>query len=259
MPTRKKQKATAPKAHAVAPPPERKHHTPPWKRTYLGTMSSTVHSVSSWLELMEEGRIRIPEFQRPWVWTDEQVRRFLESIVRGYHVGNLLLWRRNEAPAWEGNLGEMRVCSPELSALHGSYLVVDGQQRLGALATASVAERFKFDLRDGSVHVEERDVPWLVPFSLLMTTKGMLRIVDGAGAEHAARHGLDPDEVKDYLCEAMALVSGSWALSAVEIPERWELSRVMESFRRINTEGTPMDPDMLRAALERATAREADR
>lgn len=213
----------------------------------------------SWVELINQGRIRIPEFQRSWVWTDEQVRRFLESIVRGYYVGSLLLWRRNEAPAWEGNLGELRVSSPELSAVHGSYIVVDGQQRLGALATASVAERFKFDLKNGSVHVEERDVPWLVPFSLLMTTNGILRIVDGVAAEQAARHGLDPDEVKDYMCEAMDLVSQSCALDAVEIPERWELARVMDSFRLINTEGTPMDPDMLQAALERATASETSR
>jgi hypothetical protein len=42
-------------------------------------------------------------------------------------------------------------------------------------------------------------------------------------------------------------------MSAIRLGSEWTLPRVMESFRRLNTEGTPMDAAMLEAALARAT------
>lgn len=40
-----------------------------------------------------EGRIRIPHFQRPLRWQRDDVIKLFDSIVRGYPVGSLLLWR----------------------------------------------------------------------------------------------------------------------------------------------------------------------
>ena len=78
------------------------------------------------------GDIRIPHFQRDFRWAWEDVRRLFDSILRGYPVGSLLLWTRS-APAARLRLGALEIEAPESQ---NAYWVVDGQQRLTALANA---------------------------------------------------------------------------------------------------------------------------
>lgn len=79
-----------------------------------------------------EGRVRIPDFQRKFRWQWEDVRRLLDSIVRGYPIGSLLLWSR---PAKAANLllGALALEAPDTE---DALWVVDGQQRLTSLANA---------------------------------------------------------------------------------------------------------------------------
>jgi hypothetical protein len=79
-----------------------------------------------------DGRIRIPEFQRPLRWQWEDVRRLFDSIVKGYPIGNLLLWKR-PAPAADIRLGGLRIQARQFDE---GWWVVDGQQRLISLANA---------------------------------------------------------------------------------------------------------------------------
>ncbi len=55
-----------------------------------------------------------------------------DSILRGFPIGNLLLWQR-AAPAEELTLGTVRVSAP---ALTDACYVVDGQQRVTSLVNA---------------------------------------------------------------------------------------------------------------------------
>lgn len=107
------------------------------------------------LELVEwalSGRIRIPRFQRSYRWEASDSERLFDSILRGYPIGNLLMWRK-PAPAAEITLGELRFDAPERS---DALWVVDGQQRLttliGALTASedTVDRRFRifYDLRE---------------------------------------------------------------------------------------------------------------
>src|SRR6266478_7582716 len=73
-----------------------------------------------------EGRIRIPHFQRPLRWRRDDVIRLFDSIVRGYPVGSLLLWRR-PARAEELQLGALHIDAPRRT---DALWVVDGQQRI---------------------------------------------------------------------------------------------------------------------------------
>lgn len=77
------------------------------------------------------GRIRIPRFQRGLRWGQRGVVRLFDSILNGFPVGSLLLWERR-APADEVVLGPLRITAPAGE----SYYVVDGQQRITALAAA---------------------------------------------------------------------------------------------------------------------------
>lgn len=135
------------------------------------------------------GQIRVPHFQRDFRWQRRDVVRLLESIVRGYPVGSLLLWRR-QAPADKLRLGAVTVEAP---ATNEALWVVDGQQRITSLANAlheqgMEDERFAiaYDLDSGQfVPLPQVEDPLVVPLPVIFDLQKVLawfaRNADAAG------------------------------------------------------------------------------
>lgn len=88
------------------------------------------YRVEQLLHEAADGRLRVPNFQRPLRWRSKNVIDFFDSIRRGFPVGNLLL-SRAEAPAADVHYGPVAIDSPDQPA---ALWVVDGQQRVTALA-----------------------------------------------------------------------------------------------------------------------------
>ena len=89
----------------------------------------------------------LPNFQRDFVWTREEVADLVRSIVRGYFIGSLLLLRCDKdnppfAPVF------LRGSKPLHSEPHPELLVLDGQQRLSSLIYALTAP--DLSLKDSS-------------------------------------------------------------------------------------------------------------
>ena len=83
------------------------------------------------LEPLMSGALRIPKFQRPFVWRPEQMLDLFDSIERGYPIGSLLIWETYEPLASLDRIGDLEV--PEARpGLPVSY-VLDGHQRLSTL------------------------------------------------------------------------------------------------------------------------------
>ena len=49
--------------------------------------------VTGLVEAAHEGKICLPNFQRDFVWTREEVADLVRSIIRGYFIASLLLLR----------------------------------------------------------------------------------------------------------------------------------------------------------------------
>lgn len=80
---------------------------------------------------IQDGEIKIPPLQRPFVWKSEQVIELLESIYNEYPIGSILLWETNmELPSTRNIAGFDLPRKPES---HPFYYVLDGQQRLSSL------------------------------------------------------------------------------------------------------------------------------
>ncbi|MGW4424936.1 DUF262 domain-containing protein [Streptosporangium sp. NPDC004631] len=94
--------------------------------------NATMFTVEALVRMAWEGQIRVPHFQRDFRWQRQDVIRLFDSIVRGYPVGSLLLWRR-PAAAHALQLGALRVEAPTSDR---ALWVVDGQQRITSLANA---------------------------------------------------------------------------------------------------------------------------
>ena len=65
--------------------------------------------MASLLADVTKGNIKIPVFQRDYVWEDEQIMSLLDSIYMGYPVGSLLLWSTKVALNHERNVGGFKL------------------------------------------------------------------------------------------------------------------------------------------------------
>ena len=107
------------------------------------------------------GQIKIPQFQRDFVWTVEQAAGLVDSVIRGYPVGSLIYWRTSESLREVRNLGRLNFPTANTGEMV-SY-VLDGQQRLTTFLAALKGETVT--LKDGAtrdfstliVHLNRRD------------------------------------------------------------------------------------------------------
>lgn len=87
--------------------------------------------LSSLLEMVEDGRAQLPEFQRSWVWDDTKISKLIESISSGFPMGAAMFLEaggdsiRFKCRKFTG-VADTSEVSPE-------WLVLDGQQRLTTL------------------------------------------------------------------------------------------------------------------------------
>jgi hypothetical protein len=83
------------------------------------------------LDLVPRGQIRIPAFQRGFVWDPDQVAFLMDSVYKQYPFGSLLLWRTREQLRHERSLGPFRL--PDRNPDYPIDYVLDGQQRLTSI------------------------------------------------------------------------------------------------------------------------------
>jgi hypothetical protein len=80
---------------------------------------------------IKNGEVKVPKFQRPFVWEPDQALALLDSVVNNYPVGSLLLWRTAQKLKTERDLGAFQL--PQVDDLTPTEYVLDGQQRLTVL------------------------------------------------------------------------------------------------------------------------------
>lgn len=95
-----------------------------------------------------EGNIKIPPFQREFVWKQEQVIELLDSIIKDYPIGSILLWETKDDLPSKRNIGGFDLPNPTED--YPINYVLDGQQRV-----TSIFGVFCYDLEN--VENEEYD------------------------------------------------------------------------------------------------------
>jgi hypothetical protein len=88
-------------------------------------------SISTAIERVAAGMIRVPAFQRGFVWDAERVAYFMDSLYKEYPFGSLLLWRTREGLRTERKLGPFTL--PATDPAYPIDYVLDGQQRLTSI------------------------------------------------------------------------------------------------------------------------------
>lgn len=81
---------------------------------------------------VKQGDIKLPKFQRPFVWRRKEVLNLLDSIYNGYPIGSILIWNSNERLESERTIADLDLYSQEKYYYPTNYLL-DGQQRISCL------------------------------------------------------------------------------------------------------------------------------
>ncbi|MBE5009316.1 DUF262 domain-containing protein, partial [Enterobacter cloacae complex sp. P5RS] len=202
----------------------------------IPSVSPEVMFIDDLVLSIENGKIVLPEFQRPYVWKEKDIKYLFDSIYKGYPIGSILLWNGGgndiPTPNYVGGRS-VTVSSGE------RYYIVDGQQRLTTLfcclSDDIVDENGKWDLyfnlKDNVfTHSSSKiDDPHLISIKSLRKTTSFLkearRIIELTSDDSLIEKAESlADKIRKYKMAVIKLDGGS-------------LSEVVEVFSRLNSMG----------------------
>jgi hypothetical protein len=218
-------------------------------------------------ELLDDVRTQdvvLPEFQREYVWTRDQAKQLMVSLVKSYPVGGLLIWKTDKPP-------ELKNVSKLPDKMGTVQVLLDGQQRLTTLhmlLTGSIpayyrSEDILSDPRDLYFNLDTGEFQYYQS-SRMQSDPMWQRVVDCFAGD-----GIDPIEIamkseKENAAVpklAQRLNKNLNSLKAVKevslpvqvVPSHAELEEAIDIFDRINSQGTKLTDAEL--ALTHVTAK----
>jgi hypothetical protein len=103
------------------------------------------------LNKIELGEIKLPPFQRGFVWNQDQVISLLDSIYRNYPIGCIIIWECNERLPSRKNIGGFLI--KERKTPYPLNYVLDGQQRLTTIYGVFCRDRTTDTTVDGDTRL----------------------------------------------------------------------------------------------------------
>ena len=206
----------------------------------------------------------LPEFQREYVWTREQAKQLLVSLVKGYPVGGLLVWKTDTPP-------ELKNIDKLPDKVGTVTVLLDGQQRLttlhmlvtGGIPAYYRPEEIESDPRDLYFHLETGDLQYYQP--MRMKDDPLWQKVMDCFAEQGVNlfqivqaKGLD-GQVAFTLAERLnANLTKLRSVRDADLPEQIvpstaSLTDAIDIFDRVNSQGTKLTDAEL--ALTHVTAK----
>lgn len=217
-------------------------------------MAVATITIRQLLQRMTEGEIRIPAFQRDFVWDPDRVQFLMDSIFKGYPIGTVLFWRTKEKLSYDRDLGPFTLPDPKKQ--YPIDYVLDGQQRL-----TSIFSTFQTDLKQNAV----TRVKWVdIYFDLSATASAQdsqfvalepadvkpnhvpLRILFDVTEFGKFTRTLKDEAQLKVVDQLQALFKE--AVIPVETVETEEHSKIAIIFERINRGGVPLDTYQLLSA-----------
>ena len=107
----------------------------------MASTRPTHYKYSELISDIEKGQIKIPQFQRDFVWDLKGSAKLLDSIFKNYPIGTFIFWRTNDRLRSIRNIGNLDLPEPR----DGEYItyVLDGQQRITSLFASLKGVRIK--------------------------------------------------------------------------------------------------------------------
>jgi hypothetical protein len=206
-------------------------------------------TVSQLTGAIESGALALPDIQRPFVWPQTKVRDLLDSMYRGFPVGQVMFWQTGADPG-------VKQIGLDDKAVVPYHLIVDGQQRLTSLYAVMTGKPvLREDFSQAVIKVAfnpiteqfaipdattTKQIEWLADItplfgSFLTTVEDYVaRLKEVREVTDAERQHLFAilDRVKDLT---------AYQFSVVELDAAADEEQVAEVFVRINSEGVVLN------------------
>ncbi len=197
------------------------------------------------LNHIASGKYAVPVFQRDFVWSRSQIIDLFDSILNGYPIGTILLWK----PPADETFRYKDILSDRLTENHNAeYCILDGRQRLTAFyGCVSPDENKKDDFclyydleKEELTYTYSRYKKWLWRLSDIFDTFALLKKSQLLLGEQDAQTYIDRarkinSDLQQYVVGEIIINDGS-------------LEEAQVAFTRLNSKGTPIsDWDMVQA------------
>lgn len=210
------------------------------------------------IDRMEKGEVKIPSFQRDYVWTKKQREELFESIQLEYPIGTILLWRPEKDFNIKHQLGPVTVNKTG----RDFFYILDGFQRLSTLYGCLInPEKTENDIDEDlrkefslyyDLENEEFNSPRSepidltnIPVYLLIDTFGYLDFSEKLRQTYSDKH------YANELIERGRKLSSTlidYDITYVEI-YGGDIEKAVNIFSRVNSTGTPISKDWMVSAL----------
>ena len=214
-------------------------------------------SIRKIIDKISSGEIRIPSFQRGFVWEPEAVAFLMDSLFKGYPIGAVLLWRTKEQLVNERQLGRFTLPNPTKD--YPVDYVLDGQQRLTSIFSVFQTELtpdedpnwkdIYYIIGKDQQSQETQFVP-LSPDEVVSTKHFPLAVLFDSVKYRRATESLDDatKEEIDKLQEAFKEIT-----VPIQMMETDDRSIVAIVFERVNRTGVPLNSFQLLTAWSWST------
>jgi len=206
------------------------------------------------------GRLRIPKFQRSFVWRREQMIELLDSINHQFPIGSLLVWETEENVSSHRWIGPLAV--PDATGGLSSH-VLDGQQRLSTLAGVLMATTGSTERRSDDEDPDRWRIVFNIEKNVFEYPKPsdappqpfqfpMWKLVDTvAFLEESQRILQDGGEKGNAYVQKIRELLGRFQFYKVPVIRIKDtgLDQAVEIFARLNSRGQPMSADEMVSAL----------
>ena len=207
--------------------------------------------VSELLDSIRKRDLVLPEFQREYVWTRDQAKQLMVSLVKKYPVGGLLFWKTDNPP----DLKNIDKLPEKLGTLN---VILDGQQRLTTLYMLLTGEIPPY-YTDPDIETDPRDLFYNLQngdfqYYQASRMKGNAlwhRVIDCFTNASINVFSLAQQQTADQQ-EAFSLAQSynGWlnnirGICAVDLPEQTvpsdaSLDEAIDIFDRVNSQGTKL-------------------
>lgn len=196
------------------------------------------YTVDTLLASIKSGEIAIPEMQRPFVWDASKVRDLMDSLYKGFPVGYIIVWQNPKVKLKDGTTAT------------GKKVLIDGQQRITALAAAIVGKevlddhykwksiKIAFNPIDETFEVansaNSRSSKWIADISnVFSSTFDSFNFVNQFCQKNEITD--KASKINDIINKLKAMQNNS--LGVITLAEDLDIDSVTDIFIRINSKG----------------------
>lgn len=205
-------------------------------------------TIENLVAAVESGSLRLPDIQRPFVWEKVKVRDLVDSIYRGYPVGELMFWN---VPGDE----DTKTIGTTSKTQTAKAKIVDGQQRLTSLYVVLTGqpvvdddyrkERIKISFNPLNERFEvanvahEKSPEWISDISTVFANPLPAR--KAFIERYKSQHELT-DEIENRIEMVFQKLYDlrKFSFTVVELQSDVDREQVAEIFVRINSEGVSL-------------------